>query len=453
MIVTSSIRLLGLGVCVYGLSSRKLPQNIASERYSFPHSMVYITNIGLVVTFASLFMGLLTTICGTTDTKKRRGWASRMHNILAVNSVGLETIVTLGFWTLYAIDPKNVTSMKIKKAGYSDPMAKQLAMHVFPFFFALHEGWMARPQRSLVHHAVLFVVTLLYYVISRKVATARGKWQYSFLDRMSERIRITVIMCFMALGQASIETFIFVRRRAERAWGRVEDRIKLVPMIKLSTKILFLAFCLYGYSDYGTPQEIVTYTSNLVAGKYLYLTTQGLLLTIATLMLGLFQHSNDTRPTNGVRKWIRSTYLSLLLVTLPLEIIIFLVYWPLHIMCPEKLRPVEFVKNKIAVSLFSDFCLHLFPLTALLLEIYERNIEKSKLHLFVFVLFALFYYGLCREIAKVNNTWPYPFLNGMTEWQRLLFYAGITLAAVLFYEVIAWLKGRHVPVHGAHKDK
>lgn len=225
-------------------------------------------------------------------------------------------------------------------------------------------------------------------------------------------------------------------------------------MVKLFTKILFLVFCLYGYSDYGAPREIVEYTSGLVVGKYAFLTTQGLLLTIATLMLGLFQRPSDTQPVNGVRKWIRSTYLFLLIVTLPLEIIIFLVYWPLHLLSPEKLSPVEFVQKKIAVSLFSDFCLHLFPLTALLLEIYERNIEKSKLHLVVFVLFAVFYYVLCREIARVNNRWPYPFLNEMTEQQRLFFYAAITLAVIFFYEAIILLKSRHKHLpKSEHKSK
>lgn len=219
--------------------------------------------------------------------------------------------------------------------------------------------------------------------------------------------------------------------------------IKQNPMTKVFTKILFLAFCLYGYSDYSAPREIVEYTSGLLVGKYLFLTTQGLLLTIATLMLGLFQRPSDTQPMNDVRKWIRSTYLFLLIVTLPLEIIIFLLYWPLHLLHPEKLRPAEFVQNKIAASLFSDLCLHLFPLTALILEIYERNIEKSKLHLIVFVLFAIFYYCLCRETAKVNNRWPYPFLNEMTEQQRLFLYAGITIAVIFFYEVIILLKSRH----------
>lgn len=230
--------------------------------------------------------------------------------------------------------------------------------------------------------------------------------------------------------------------------------IKKSPMIKLFTRILFLAFCLYGYSDYGAPPEIIEYTSGLVVGKYVFLTTQGLLLTMATLMLGLFQQHNDTQPVNTIRKWIRNTYLFLLVVTLPLEIIIFLLYWPLHLLSPEKLSPAEFVQNKIAISFFSDFCLHLFPLAALVLEIYERDIEKSKLHLIVFVLFAVFYYCLCREMAKVNNRWPYPFLNEMSEQQRLFFYAGITLAVIFFYEVIIMLKNRHRQMPKVeHKNK
>lgn len=175
--------------------------------------MVYMTNIGLVMTFASLLAGLFTTISTTLKSKRVHTYARKVHAVVAVNSVGLETIITLGFWTLYAIDPGYVTNMKLRMAGYGDSAARQLAMHVFPLLFALHEGWMARPRRTYMHHVLLSMVALLYYLFSRKLAMSRGKWQYSFLDNMSEHARIAVFVCFMALGQASIELFIFVQRR------------------------------------------------------------------------------------------------------------------------------------------------------------------------------------------------------------------------------------------------
>lgn len=216
MVVTSLIRFLGLGVCIYALSPRELPQSLANERYTFPYSMVYITNVGLVVTLMSLLTGLIMTISDTLKSKKVRNYTSKIHVVVAVNSVGLETIITLGFWTLYAIDPSSVTSMKLKRAGYGDSAARQLSMHVFPLFFALHEGWMARPRRSYIHHMLLLMFALLYYLFSRKLAMSRGRWQYSFLDIVSEHVRIVVFACFMALGQISIEVFIFVQRKLRK---------------------------------------------------------------------------------------------------------------------------------------------------------------------------------------------------------------------------------------------
>lgn len=178
--------------------------------------MVYMTNIGLVMTFASLLAGLLITISKTLKSKRVRNYTSKVHSVVAVSSVGLETIITLGFWTLYAIDPSYVTNVKLKMAGYGDSAAKQLAMHVLPLLFALHEGWMARPRRSYIHHVLLFVIALLYYLFSRTLAMSNGKWQYSFLNSMSEHVRIAVFACFMALGQASIELFIYVQRRLKK---------------------------------------------------------------------------------------------------------------------------------------------------------------------------------------------------------------------------------------------
>eukprot|EP00866_Antonospora_locustae_P001626 jgi/Antlo1/1626/1838 len=224
MLVTSLIRFMGLGVCVYALSPRKLPQSLANERYNFPYSMVYITNIGLVLTFASLLVGLFMIISDMLKSKRVCNFTGKAHTLLALNSVGLETIITIGFWTLYTIDPRHVTSIKLKMAGYDNSAAKQLAMHVFPLFFALHEGWMARPQRSYIHHVLLLIVALLYYLFSRKLAAIHGRWQYSFMDNMSEHVRIAVFACFMALGQTSIEVFIFMQERLRKALKADESR-------------------------------------------------------------------------------------------------------------------------------------------------------------------------------------------------------------------------------------
>lgn len=211
-------------------------------------------------------------------------------------------------------------------------------------------------------------------------------------------------------------------------------------MLKMITKALFFLFCLYGCFDYGVPQELIDYTKSLTAGRYMHLTTQGLFLTTATLFLGFFQKVHSEENEVGLRKHVKEVYMALLLVSLPIEIVIVVAYWFLHIFYPRSLIPETFIHNNIRTSLFTNFCLHLFPLMALVLEIYERKVRRSNMHLSILLLFAVFYYLLCKEIAKVNETWPYPFLNNLNEKQRFATYAGFTFVAISLYEAIVWFK-------------
>lgn len=213
------------------------------------------------------------------------------------------------------------------------------------------------------------------------------------------------------------------------------------PMvIKVAVKIVLFLFCLYGCSDHGVPQEILDYTNKRVGGKFMGLTTQGLFLTTATLFLGFFQRPNGGVSIAGLRSCVESIHTALLLVMLPLEIIVAVMYWALHLICPGSLDQEVFIRNNIQVSLFTNLCLHLFPLVALVFEVHERSVERSNLHICILILLGLFYYHLCKEIAKINKTWPYPFLNELTEGQRIAVYLGLTLVAVLLYELVVRIK-------------
>lgn len=223
-------------------------------------------------------------------------------------------------------------------------------------------------------------------------------------------------------------------------------------MLKIIAKTLFFLFCLYGCLDYGIPQEMLEYANGLTAGRYMHLTTLGLLLTTSTLFLGFFQQVHPEENASGLQKHIKELYMTLLLVTLPIEVLIVVAYWFLHMFYPRLLFPEIFIQKNIRTSLFTNFCLHLFPLIALLLEIYERKVRRSNLHLLVLLLFAAFYYCLCRQIAEVNETWPYPFLNSLSGKQRFATYAGFTLLAAFLYEGIVWIKNLR-PVEEVQKYK
>lgn len=210
MIVRTVIRVVGVATCLYGLSDAnihiQLSQSIVS---SIMMKIVYLTNIGLILTLTTLVIGLLITALDYTSMKETRRALKRIHWCIAEVNVGMETIVFLGYWILYWMDRSLVASTM-----YKDPVAKEMSMHVLPFFFALYEGWIAKSQRSWINHVIFLVFAIFYYSLSKYASTKNaGKWQYKFLTNMSTLGRVLACVGFMVLGQVSIEVFIFCRRR------------------------------------------------------------------------------------------------------------------------------------------------------------------------------------------------------------------------------------------------
>lgn len=215
--INSLVRLIGLGICVYGIADHKLPQHLASEQApSIICRSVYLTNIGLFLTFSTLFLGLLITIVSFAELETLHKKLNNIYIFVSAKNIGIETIVTIGFWLLYSINPSLVVNPKLYNTKYRDSFIKQLSMHFFPLCLALREGWIANPKNRFFNHIEFFVFAFFYYCFSKYVAATRGRWQYSVLTNSSESGRIMFFFIFMLLGQASIEIFILVRRRFEK---------------------------------------------------------------------------------------------------------------------------------------------------------------------------------------------------------------------------------------------
>lgn len=215
--IDSFIRFIGLGICVYGLHEPRLPSYLLSEQTKgFMHKMSYLTNIGLFLTLSTLLLGLLIRILSFTDLKTHQKKITTLHRFIAIKNIGIETIITSGFWILYKQNPANVVSSKIYNSKYRYSFFKQLAMHVFPLCFALREGWIANPKKSFFNHIGFFIFTFLYYCFSKYIASQRKRWPYAVLDNIDETKRIAFFVGFMLVGQLSIELFIFVRRISSR---------------------------------------------------------------------------------------------------------------------------------------------------------------------------------------------------------------------------------------------
>lgn len=93
---------------------------------------------------------------------------------------------------------------------------KQLSMHLFPFFFALYEGWNATIEDTELAHIFFVIFTLFYYLFSLCMAYRKGKWQYKFLEDMPRQVRTVFFTGFIVFGLLNIEIFALLRKKAGR---------------------------------------------------------------------------------------------------------------------------------------------------------------------------------------------------------------------------------------------
>lgn len=203
----------------------------------------------------------------------------------------------------------------------------------------------------------------------------------------------------------------------------------------------------YGYNSLKR-LEVYPDTTAQYGGFWQYLTIQGIYLAgltmVASLMLDLF-------PSIGMMKTIKR---SLLMLTLPLNVVISLIYWSLILLLPamilQKAKTLSddspssnaMIEMLFYIPLDMDLALHAAPAISLALDffLFERKYSRRVTN-FVAPLLALAYtawYGWWVEhcAAKNNEIFPYPFLTDNPFRIRLVIYAGAGLIAPLSFRLL-----------------
>ncbi|EKM82775.1 hypothetical protein AGABI1DRAFT_68712 [Agaricus bisporus var. burnettii JB137-S8] len=183
-------------------------------------------------------------------------------------------------------------------------------------------------------------------------------------------------------------------------------------------------------------------------GSWQYLTIQGIHLAELTLWISLIL---DFYPSARVLKLIKR---SLLILSLPLNIVIASIYWPLILFFPAALlqeaagTPASdaMVDMLVYLPLHLDLAMHAVPAVALAVDffIYEQKFGRKSTILAPLLAFAyaIFYGSWVEHCSSRNNgVFPYPFLTDNTFNGRLAIYAGAASAAPL---VFWFLNGIHV---------
>ncbi|KAF8797924.1 hypothetical protein BYT27DRAFT_7123766 [Phlegmacium glaucopus] len=185
-------------------------------------------------------------------------------------------------------------------------------------------------------------------------------------------------------------------------------------------------------------------------GHFQYLTIQGLALAWITLATSFF---SDVFPSfKGPR--ILKRYL--VMISLPLSMVISLIYWTLLILSPQLILQVKETAAgapEVPLSAHSeispftriplpvDLALHAMPAISILADffLFESKYQWKDVQVGAPVTTAAFalWYGLWVEhCGKRNGVFPYPFLTENTFPIRIGIYLGATLLATASFTII-----------------
>ncbi|GFZ46314.1 hypothetical protein JCM24511_04561 [Saitozyma sp. JCM 24511] len=193
--------------------------------------------------------------------------------------------------------------------------------------------------------------------------------------------------------------------------------------------------------------------NDLAAGKhieYQYLTIVGLMTSGVVMMLSAI---NDLLPATT---FIRPIKRSLLLFSMPVEIVITSIYWTLVAIKPELMFPPNpdlldpFREGEpstasadllFRIPLWMDFSMHALPAISLLIDffLFERRYKppaSTRGATLLAVCFGTTYSLWVEYCATINEKFPYPFLNVMDPIQRVVMYSFSTALSLAAFRAL-----------------
>ncbi|KXS14177.1 hypothetical protein M427DRAFT_156173 [Gonapodya prolifera JEL478] len=177
--------------------------------------------------------------------------------------------------------------------------------------------------------------------------------------------------------------------------------------------------------------DIQAYARFILGSKFKYLTIIAYAMFFGVQVIGLWEtiinrHHNQTKA-------------ALLALSLPVETIVSLLYWSMYFYDVNLVVAADAEKADI----FTDLCYHLFPALWLWADLLtysdkqERRVASD-----TFMLFGATYYVWLNMGFHFNRSWPYPFLDMLTFWQRTLFFVAVIGVGVSFNAVATVVHNR-----------
>lgn len=184
-------------------------------------------------------------------------------------------------------------------------------------------------------------------------------------------------------------------------------------MIPILFRCFFIVIGSYSIADHSLPLPIAEYFNSLYFGRKQFLTILGMYLTIFLTILKIFKFER--------------LHSFLYPFGLCAEMTITLVFWIMYIFVPNLL-----IFEVPGYKYNSSICLHLvhhfLPLLILCFEGFYTDLENIS---FIKVFFLTPIYYLIAYLAyKLNNKWPYPFLEQISHLLRILIFILYSLIGI-----------------------
>ncbi|KAH9411754.1 hypothetical protein HK407_03g05040 [Ordospora pajunii] len=190
------IRMLLLAACAYGSLDRALPEGFRNIVYATPGArFIYLTNISLYLTIASVVLGYAIRALKTTSAH-----ICLLYKDMLAVSFSIEGVVTSMFWTLCAINPMLLRSKALLSKERSISLTTDICQHLLPFVLLLVEqtGTVLVKRRGCMY--AIFALGTIYLAGIWLYSAVYGVWAYPIFRKSSTVGRILLVSIGCMLG-------------------------------------------------------------------------------------------------------------------------------------------------------------------------------------------------------------------------------------------------------------
>jgi FAR-17a/AIG1-like protein len=135
---------------------------------------------------------------------------------------------------------------------------------------------------------------------------------------------------------------------------------------------------------------------------------------------------------------------TLLVIALPVETLITFMYWILYFIDPRLVVNKKFYELDVKMSIFTDMCMHLFPILFLLMEFIYSEIKQAWQHVAMLCTFTALYVAIMHLHFRERSRWPYGIIAKFQGVSRYLLFVGCFLVLCMFYIIETELHKRLV---------